>query len=56
MHTITKEQIKVFKISFHDFNEQQFIVNKLDTLSAETEKLEIIYQQKLLNLEELKKV
>ncbi len=35
--------------------EQQFIVAKLDTLSAETKKLEAIYQQKLADLEELKK-
>jgi len=35
--------------------EQQTIVEKLDALSAETKKLEAIYQQKLNNLEELKK-
>ena len=34
---------------------QQTIVEKLDTLSAETKKLESIYKQKLVNLEELKK-
>jgi type I restriction enzyme, S subunit len=37
------------------FNEQLTIVKKLDALSAETKKLEIIYQQKLNALEELKK-
>ncbi len=37
------------------FAEQKSIVAKLDTLSAETKKLEAIYQQKLENLEELKK-
>lgn len=36
-------------------DEQCTIVAKLDTLSAETKKLEAIYQQKLTNLEELKK-
>jgi type I restriction enzyme S subunit len=36
-------------------SEQQVIVQKLDNLSAETKKLEIIYQQKLNDLEELKK-
>lgn len=36
-------------------NEQQSIVRQLDVLRAETQKLETIYQQKLLNLEELKK-
>ena len=34
---------------------QQTIVQKLDALSAETKKLEAIYQQKIKNLEELKK-
>lgn len=34
---------------------QQTIVNKLDALSAEIKKLEAIYQQKLNDLEELKK-
>lgn len=36
-------------------NEQQSIVKKLDALSVETKKLEGIYQQKLSDLEELKK-
>jgi len=36
-------------------NDQQTIVQKLDALSAETKRLEGIYQQKLLDLEELKK-
>jgi type I restriction enzyme S subunit len=35
--------------------EQESIVAKLDALSAETKKLEAIYQQKLADLEELKK-
>ena len=34
--------------------EQQRIVNKLDALSAETKKLEVIYEQKLVDLDELK--
>jgi type I restriction enzyme S subunit len=34
---------------------QKAIVAKLDTLSAETKKLELIYKQKLESLEELKK-
>jgi type I restriction enzyme S subunit len=34
---------------------QQAIVQKLDSLNAETKKLESIYQQKIKNLEELKK-
>lgn len=35
--------------------EQQSIVQKLDALSAETKKLEAIYQQKINDLEEMKK-
>ncbi len=35
--------------------EQQQIVKKLNNLSAETKKLEVIYQQKIKDLEELKK-
>jgi type I restriction enzyme S subunit len=35
--------------------EQQTIVHKLDALSAEIKKLEVIYQQKINDLEELKK-
>jgi len=35
--------------------EQQTIVDKLDTLSTETKKLEAVYQQKVEDLEELKK-
>ena len=34
---------------------QNRVVAKLDVLSAETKKLEAIYQQKLADLEELKK-
>lgn len=36
-------------------SEQLSIVSQLDTLSAETKRLESIYQQKLANLEELRK-
>ena len=36
-------------------NEQQIIVQKLNVLSAETKKLETIYQQKINDLDELKK-
>jgi type I restriction enzyme S subunit len=35
--------------------EQKDIVKKLGALSAETKKLEKIYEQKIANLEELKK-
>jgi len=50
------DNLKSIKISFpKSIEEQQAIVRQLDTLRAETQKLEAIYQQKLLNLEELKK-
>jgi type I restriction enzyme S subunit len=45
-----------FSICFpKSFNEQKTIVQKLEALSAETKKLEGIYQQKFYDLEELKK-
>jgi type I restriction enzyme, S subunit len=52
---ITKAQIEVFRIAFPKLKEQQTIVRQLDALRAETKRLEAIYQQKLLYLEELKK-
>ncbi|PJC53669.1 MAG: restriction endonuclease subunit S, partial [Candidatus Magasanikbacteria bacterium CG_4_9_14_0_2_um_filter_41_10] len=53
---ITKAQIENFTIIFpKSIAEQKSIVIKLDALFAETKKLEAIYQQKLANLEELKK-
>jgi len=47
--------VQYLKISIPPLKEQQAIAQKLDTLSAETKKLEAIYQQKIDNLEELKK-
>lgn len=44
-----------FKINIPPIKEQLSIVNKLDSLSKETKKLEAIYQQKVNDLEELKK-
>ncbi len=48
---------EVYSIDVHipTLSEQRRIVAKLDTLSAETKKLEVKYQQKLDDLEELKK-
>jgi len=42
-------------VPFPSINVQQNIVQKLDELSVETKKLETIYQQKINDLEELKK-
>jgi len=50
------EEIREVIISFpKSLKDQQTIVQKLDLLSNETKKLEAIYQQKLIELEELKK-
>lgn len=47
--------LRGFKILIPPLKEQQNIVQKLDALSTETKKLEAIYQQKINDLEELKK-
>ncbi len=47
--------LRSFKIFVPSIKEQESIVNKLDALRAETKKLEAIYQQKINDLEELKK-
>lgn len=53
---INMKDIRAFKIyNLSPIEEQQIIVKKLDALSTETKKLETIYQQKLNDLEELKK-
>ena len=52
---IAVKELKKINIPLLDINEQQQIVQKLDVLSAETKKLESIYQQKIDDLEELKK-
>jgi type I restriction enzyme S subunit len=53
--TYTIIKAKNTKIPLPPLLEQQCIVQKLDALLAETKKLEAIYQQKLGDLEELKK-
>ena len=47
--------LRSFPIPYPTLKEQETIVKKLDALSAETHKLEAIYQQKINDLEELKK-
>lgn len=50
------DNLKRIKISFPKSRaEQQALVRKLDTLRAETQKLEGVYQKKMDDLEELKK-
>jgi type I restriction enzyme S subunit len=52
---LTLIKIKNVCFSIPTLEEQQSIVNKLDALRAETQKLEAIYKKKLDCLEELKK-
>jgi type I restriction enzyme S subunit len=52
---ITKAQIETFQVAFPSLKEQNEIVKKLDNIILETNKLETIYQQKINDLEELKK-
>ena len=52
---VSGEILKNLIIPIPPLKIQQAIVQKLDALSAETKKLENIYQQKLKDLEELKK-
>jgi type I restriction enzyme S subunit len=49
------KDLTTLNIKIPSVYEQQAIVNKLDELSAETKRLEGIYQKKLEDLEELKK-
>ena len=53
---VTDAEVKGIVIPFPKLKkEQQTIVQKLDAINAETKKLESIYQQKINDLEELKK-
>ena len=53
---ITKEQLENFKIAIpKNIQEQKRIVAHLDQLQTETKRLEENYQQKIEDLEELKK-
>jgi type I restriction enzyme S subunit len=53
---LTKAQIEDYSLTFPPkIDDQIDILSKLDSLSAETKKLETIYKQKLADLEELKK-
>jgi type I restriction enzyme S subunit len=53
---LTKAQLEEYSLSFPSkISEQEAIVGILDTLSAEISSLASIYQQKLADLDELKK-
>ncbi|MBK9257793.1 MAG: restriction endonuclease subunit S [Saprospiraceae bacterium] len=55
MPKVNREHLFAYKLKLPSLTEQQVIVQKLDALSAETKKLEAIYQQKINDLDELKK-
>ena len=52
---LTIPMIKEYSIALPTLEQQQTIVQKLDAISLETKRLEVIYQQKINDLEELKK-
>ncbi|HRB97382.1 MAG TPA: restriction endonuclease subunit S [Nitrosomonas sp.] len=52
---VSLKTMREFKVPIPPLKEQQTIVQKLDVLLTETKKLETIYQQKINDLEELKK-
>ncbi|RLD59983.1 MAG: restriction endonuclease subunit S [Bacteroidetes bacterium] len=53
--TVSLTALRNFIIPEISLKQQKQIVEKLDKLSSETKKLEVVYQQKLGDLEELKK-
>ena len=53
--SLNQGSLAALLIPIHSIKQQQAIVQKIDALSTETKKLEAIYQQKLNDLEELKK-
>jgi type I restriction enzyme S subunit len=55
MKNVSLKSMREFKVPLPSFIEQQTIVARLDALSAETKRLEVIYQKKLVDLDELKK-
>jgi len=52
---VSLKSMREFKVPYPTLDVQQTIVQKLDTLQTETQKLEAIYKKKIADLEELKK-
>jgi type I restriction enzyme S subunit len=52
---LTDRMIKDYKIPVPTVEEQKQLIEKAETLRAETQKLEVVYQKKIADLEELKK-
>jgi type I restriction enzyme, S subunit len=55
MPKVNRNHLFAFKLKLPPLEQQTQIVEKLDKLRAETQKLEAIYKQKIEDLEELKK-
>ena len=53
--TVSLNALRNFIVPKMTIQQQESVVTKLDTLSSETKKLEVIYHQKLADLDELKK-
>jgi type I restriction enzyme, S subunit len=54
-NNLSLEKIKNIEIRIPPLYEQRSIIYQLNSLSSETKKLEVVYQKKLADLEELKK-
>ena len=52
---LNQKMLNSIPVPYPPYSEQKLILKKLDNLSVETKKLEKIYEQKLADLEELKK-
>ena len=52
---VTDNEVRNESLFVPSINEQKYIIKSFDSLSCETKKLEAIYNQKLADLEELKK-
>lgn len=52
---LNQKMLNLIPIPYPSLSEQRSIVTKLDALSSETKKLELIYKQKIADLDELKK-
>ena len=53
--SLVKSELKTIKVWYPKLSEQQDIIKKLDKFSIEIKQLEETYQQKLIELEDLKK-
>jgi type I restriction enzyme S subunit len=53
--SLVKTDLLQIKMSFPSISEQEQIIYKIDAFHSETKKLEVIYKQKIADLEEMKK-